>query len=70
MIALIFSACLVSSPTTCQTVTIHDVEPMECVTSGAQQRVIDWMEQHPKWARLKDGTGYRCVDPRGLANPT
>lgn len=50
MIELIFTVCLMTSPTTCATKTMQfaDVSVMACMTS-AQPHLAAWTNEHPDW---------------------
>jgi len=51
MIELVFTACLVATPETCEDRHLtfaESLSPMQCLM-GAQPELAKWSEAHPKW---------------------
>lgn len=51
MIELVFTACLISSPTQCEDKHLtfaENMNPLQCLM-GAQPELAKWNEAHPKW---------------------
>jgi hypothetical protein len=59
MIAIVISACLISSPSTCKEYRVplaHDVDAKRCLYE-AQPHLPRWSENHPDW-QIKS---WRCA---------
>ena len=56
MYYLVVTACLLTAPERCQTVTLDAVlsafTPMQCFTA-AKSEITKWADAHPKWAVKK-----------------
>lgn len=56
MIEILFTVCLVASPSICEERRIPFPGPMTACTFAAQFEIASWSSSHPKWAI----SSWRC----------